>query len=245
MPTRARSRSSGLMSSRISPAAMARSSSPPTARVSRSNEEENEFRVFVGGKRERRRHALFRGNELHIRAHPVPERLDRLHLLFQLFGQIGKMLHFAAIHRFEQGFARGEMPVERADADAGGSRDGFEARIRTAGAEHRFCRLEHALAVANRIGARLSHAFSRSFMPSVESRPLENGGILRIFVQDTLTHNTSVEQMPMNPSPPSRRASSRLWITQFRASAHDRQPRIDKHNCRSADYSPSLLRSIA
>ncbi len=95
-----------------------------------------QFRVFVGSKSERRRHALFCSNELHIRAHPVTERLDRRHLSFQPIGQIGELLHFAAVHRFEQGFARGEMPVEGADADTGRSRDGFEAGLGTTGAEN-------------------------------------------------------------------------------------------------------------
>ncbi len=114
------------------------------------------FRVFVRSKRKRCRHSLFRGNEPYIRAHPLPQRLDRLRLLFQLFGQIGKLLHFATVHRFEQGFARGEMPVEGADADPGSSGYGFEARLRTPGTENRFGGLKHALAVPNRVGARLS-----------------------------------------------------------------------------------------
>ena len=91
----------------------------------------------------------------------MTERLDRLRLLFQLLGQIGKLLHFAAVHRFEQGFAGGEMPVEGADAHTGCARDGLEAGLGTTGAENLFCRLKHALAVPNRIGARLSRPFLR------------------------------------------------------------------------------------
>ena len=92
----------------------------------------------------------------------MTERVDRRHLPFQPLGQIGELLHFAAIHCFEQGFARGEMPVEGADADAGRPRDGFEAGLRTTGTENLFCGLKHTLAVPNRIGARLSCPFSRA-----------------------------------------------------------------------------------
>jgi len=68
---------------------------------------------------------FFCGNEPHNRAHPVPQCIDGLRLVLQLFGQNPQGLDFAAIHRFEQGFARGEMAIEGADAHTGGSRDGF------------------------------------------------------------------------------------------------------------------------
>jgi hypothetical protein len=73
MPTNARRKSSGVMASRISRAAIVRSSSSPTASVSCA-------------KRERCRQAFFCGNEFHIRAHPLTERIYGLGLLFQLFG---------------------------------------------------------------------------------------------------------------------------------------------------------------
>ena len=77
------------------------------------------------------------------------------------------MVDFAAIDRLEQGLAGREMAIEGADADAGAARHRLEARVRAAGAEHRFRCLEHPLAIANRIGARpscgrprmLSHLF--------------------------------------------------------------------------------------
>jgi hypothetical protein len=68
-------------------------------------------------------------------------------------------LYFAAVHRFEQGFARGEMPVKRADTHSGSLRDGFEASLWTASTEDHFCRLEDPLAIPNSIGAWLSRAF--------------------------------------------------------------------------------------
>ena len=140
-----------------------------------------QFRILVGGQRQRRRHALFCGNEFHIRAQPAPQRVDGLRLLLELFGQIGKLLHLAAVHRLEQRFARGEMPVKRADAHAGGARDRFEACVRAAGAENRLCRLEHTLAIADGIDARLSHALVRQTHAARTSNGgLKNGGILRI-----------------------------------------------------------------
>ena len=79
-----------------------------------------------------------------------------LGLFLQLLGQIGKLLHLAAVHRLEQGLARREMAVKRADADAGGLRDGFEAGIRATGAEHDFRSFENTFAVPHGVGARLS-----------------------------------------------------------------------------------------
>jgi len=48
------------------------------------------------------------------------------------------------------------MPVQRADADAGAFGHRLQARLGTAGAEHRLCRLEHALAIAHGVGARFA-----------------------------------------------------------------------------------------
>jgi hypothetical protein len=150
-----------------------------------------ELRVFVGSKSERRRHALFRGNELHDRPHPVTECIDGLGLLFQLFGKIGKLLHLAAVHRFEQGFARWEMPVEGADAHTGGARDGFEAGLRTAGAENRLCRLEDALAIPSGISARLSCPLFQLLQPTVQFRPLEKRRHPPYMaIRATFIHNT-------------------------------------------------------
>jgi hypothetical protein len=101
----------------------------------------------------------------------VTKSVNRLFLLFQLFGQVGKVLHFAAIHCFEQGFARGEMPIKRADADTSGSCDSFEAGIRATGAEHGFCRVKDAFAVPNGVDARLSRRFIR--FDCRQSCPLE------------------------------------------------------------------------
>ena len=58
------------------------------------------------------------------------------------------------VHRLEQRLARREMPVERADADAGSSGDRLEAGVGPARAEDGGRRFEQQLAVAHRIGAR-------------------------------------------------------------------------------------------
>ena len=71
-------------------------------------------------------------------------------------GKLGQLVDLAAIDRLEQGLARREVAVERADADAGPPGDGLQARVRAAGAENPGSRLEQPLAVADRIGARLA-----------------------------------------------------------------------------------------
>jgi hypothetical protein len=88
----------------------------------------------------------------------VTQRIDG-RLSFQLLSQVGEMVDFAAVHCFEQGFARGEMPLEGADADAGGARDSLKARFGAAGAENRFGCLEHQLTVPHGIGAGLARIF--------------------------------------------------------------------------------------
>ena len=90
---------------------------------------------------------------------PAAQRLDRLGLVLQLLGQFAELLHLAPIDGLEQGLARREVPIERADADTGPSRHGLQARVGAAGAEHRLRRLQHALAVADRVGAGLSNMF--------------------------------------------------------------------------------------
>jgi hypothetical protein len=53
------------------------------------------------------------------------------------------------------------MPVEGADAHTGGSRNGFEAGLRTTSTENGICCLEDTLAIPNGIGARLSRTLLR------------------------------------------------------------------------------------
>ena len=153
MPTRARSKSSGLMSERISPAAIARSSKAPTAFVRRSNVNAARFRRALNGERQCGGHALLGGDELDIGSQPAAQGIDGRGSHLQLFRQFDELLHLAAIDCLEQILTRREVAVERPDADAGPSGHGLQARVRTARAEHGLCRLQHALAIANRIGA--------------------------------------------------------------------------------------------
>src|SRR6185437_7449682 len=109
----------------------------------------------AGGKRQRRGHALLGGDELHIGAQPAAQRVDRRSLALQL---LAELLDLAAIDGLIERLARRKMAIERADADAGFARDRFQARIRAAGAEYGLGRLQHAVAIPQRVGARLAGA---------------------------------------------------------------------------------------
>ena len=114
---------------------------------------------------------------------PCAQRFRRMPVLGQLFGEVAEMVHLMAINRLEQGLARREMPVERADADACLTRNRFQARLRAAGAEDLRRRFEQKLAVADRIGARLRWVLAVSgshCLAGVAHCLLLNGGTLRI-----------------------------------------------------------------
>jgi hypothetical protein len=76
-----------------------------------------------------------------------------------LFREFRELLHLAPIDRLEQVLAGREVAIQRADADPGAFCHGLQARLRTAGAEHGLGGLQHALAIADRIGAGLSDGF--------------------------------------------------------------------------------------
>ena len=103
--------------------------------------------------------------------------------VFQLFGQIAKVLDFAAIDRLEQGFTRWEMPIQCADAYAGGSGNGFQARLGATGTENLPGRLDYTLVIANGVGTGLSQGRLHLRHDNLVSSPaaLKNGGSLRIF----------------------------------------------------------------
>ena len=153
MPTRARSKSSGLMSDRISPAAIARSSKRANGFGQAIERKRREIRRAVNGERQRGGHALLGGDELDIGSQPTAQGIDGRGRILQFFGQFDELLHLAAIDCFEQILTRREMAVERTDADTRPFSDGLQARFRTARAEHGFCCRQHALPIANRIGA--------------------------------------------------------------------------------------------
>ena len=117
------------------------------------------IRVLGDGKRECGGHALFGGDKFDKRVQPLTQRFDGLRLFLQSIGEGGKLLSLVAVDGVEQGFARREMAVKRADADTGCFGDSFEAGVRAAGTEYRPGRLEHALAVAQRVGPRFSRRF--------------------------------------------------------------------------------------
>ena len=129
-----------------------------------------EFRRALHRKRQRRRHALLGGDELDIGAQPAPQGVDRIGFALQLLGQFAELLHLAPIDGLEQGLAGREVAIERADADAGASRHGLQARVRPAGAEHGLRGLQHALAIAHRVGAGLANGCCGLGLPSDLSR---------------------------------------------------------------------------
>src|SRR5580704_18173116 len=100
---------------------------------------------------------------------PSTQRLDRRGLILELFRELRELMDFAPKDRLEQSFTRGKMPVERSDSDLGALRHRFEARIGAAFAENRLGRRQHALAIANRIGARPARRFNR-LCPHILSR---------------------------------------------------------------------------
>ena len=158
-----------------SPAAIARPSNSPTARVEPMEEVRDEFQVFVDGKCERCRHALFGGDELHNRAHPLTQRVDGLRFLFQLLGQVCKLLHLVTIDGLEQGFARWEMPVEGANSDPGRARDSFQAGVRATGTEYGVptSRIRSRLRIASARRVRVAFSFANGLIPIVQFQPLE------------------------------------------------------------------------
>src|SRR5262249_25694712 len=101
------------------------------------------------------------GDERDVGAQPAAQGLDRRGLAPQMFRQLGELLHFTPVDRLEQGLSGREMAIERADADPGLARHGFEAGLRTSGAERFLGGGEETLAVAQRIGARPSRRFCR------------------------------------------------------------------------------------
>ena len=70
-------------------------------------------------------------------------------------------MDFAPKDRLEQSFTRGKMPVERSDSDLGALRHRFEARIGAPFAEDGLRRRQHALAIADRVGARRARRLDR------------------------------------------------------------------------------------
>src|ERR1700722_17033497 len=116
-----------------------------------------QLRRALHRKRQRRRHALLGGDEFDIGSQPAPQGIDWIGLALQRFRQFAELLHLAPVDGLEQRLTRREVTIERPDADPGPSRHSLKARLGAAGAEHGFRSLQHALAIADRVGARLSN----------------------------------------------------------------------------------------
>jgi hypothetical protein len=61
------------------------------------------------------------------------------------------------------------VAVECTDADTSPFGDGLQARFRTTRAEYDFCGRQHALSIANRVGARPPNRVCRPFRHSLLS----------------------------------------------------------------------------
>lgn len=97
-------------------------------------------------------HALFGGHEVGVPSHPDPQGPFGRHGGDQVIGPIAQARQFVAVHSLDQFFPRREMPVERADADAGIPRDPLERHGLRRG-EGFQGHLEDSLAVSLRIRA--------------------------------------------------------------------------------------------
>ena len=154
------------MSARISPAATARSSKAPTALVRRSNEKAVSSDELCTAS------ASAADMPFLVATNSTLDRSQRrkastgVGLALQRFGQFAELLHLAPIDRLEQRLARREVAIERPDADPGPFRHGLQARLRAAGAEHGLRSLQHALAIADRVGAGPANQLLRKDLPS-------------------------------------------------------------------------------
>ena len=106
-------------------------------------------------------HTFLGGDQLDIGVQPSTQCLDRRGLIFQLFRELRELMDFAPKDRLEQSFTRGKVSVERSDSDLGALRHRFEARIGATFAEDRLRRRQHALAIADRVGAGSARRFNR------------------------------------------------------------------------------------
>ena len=166
MPMTARMTSSGAMSSRMRPAPIARPIRSPMARVSRAEESRVELARRARGRvsappacpswwRPRRYSHAASGAALRVGGASAA----------RVFGEFYKLIDLTAIDGLKDVLARREMAVERADADAGLARHGFEAGIRAARVEHVTRRDKQPVAIAQRIRARLAACLLRFAVP--------------------------------------------------------------------------------
>src|SRR5262249_39718782 len=102
----------------------------------------------------RRHHSLLRRDELDVGLQPATQRVDGFGLALQLLCEFAELLDLAPIDGLEQRLARREVTIERTDTDTGPLGDRFKTRVRAARAEDRLRRFQHALAIADCVGAR-------------------------------------------------------------------------------------------
>jgi hypothetical protein len=83
--------------------------------------------------------------------HPLLQRLVAREGLEELAGSGNEHVDLVAVHRLDERVARGEVPVEGADADAGTSGDLLERDLGTLGREGLGGLREQVLAITDRV----------------------------------------------------------------------------------------------
>ena len=129
--------------------------------------------------------------------HPLGQRLVGREGGEQLVGALAEDVDLVAVHRLDERLARGEVPVQRADADAGVAGDVLEGDLGAAGGEGGGGGVDQELAVAHRVGAERRSADAESagsiasrsagalHVPRLVTIPhLQNGGSLRILPEE-------------------------------------------------------------
>jgi hypothetical protein len=77
-------------------------------------------------------------------------------VLQQLRHGFGELFDFAAVHRFHHRISAGEVPIQRADADARATRDFFQAHVDADLGEAGLGGIDQQLPVAGAVGAGLA-----------------------------------------------------------------------------------------
>ena len=112
-----------------------------------------ELRSAVHGERQRRDMPFFVATSSTLDVKPAPKASTGAVSAASCSRQLAELIHLATINCLEQGLARREVAIERPDADPGRPRDGLEARVRSARAEHGLRGLEQPLAITHRVRA--------------------------------------------------------------------------------------------
>jgi hypothetical protein len=98
-------------------------------------------------------HAVLRGHVVEESKRPCAQGVDRIELGEQFGRGIAQPPGLRAVDRVDQGLPGGEVPVERADADAGLVRDGLQRRLLAAARKRAGRDRDQPVVVLLRVGA--------------------------------------------------------------------------------------------